>query len=77
SSTTTTSQNLPAVSRQLERHGFSLRDFLVEAFKSEDEVVKDRVGKFYRWEGPSAVVKIWSERLSKHQLAPFHDVIID
>ncbi|KAI8348213.1 hypothetical protein B0O80DRAFT_463323 [Mortierella sp. GBAus27b] len=77
SDATPTSQKLRAVFRHLERNGFSLRDFLVEAFKSDDELVKDRVGKFYRWEGPSALVKIWSERLSKDRLKQFHNAIID
>ncbi|KAI8354354.1 hypothetical protein B0O80DRAFT_498362 [Mortierella sp. GBAus27b] len=77
SDTPPTTQRLRAVFRRLDENGFSLRDFLEEAFKSDDEMVKDKVGRFYRFGGPSALAKIWSERLSTDRLAAFHDVILD
>lgn len=77
SSTTPASQNLRAVFRHLDQHGLSLRDFLVGAFGSEDEMVRERVGRFYRWGGPSTLVKIWGERLSGDRLATFHNAILD
>jgi hypothetical protein len=72
-----TSQRLRAVFRCLDENGFSLRDFLEEASNSDDEMVKNRVGRFYRYEGPSALIRIWNERLSMDQLTTFHDAILD
>jgi hypothetical protein len=77
SNSTPTTQNLLAVFRCLDERGLTLRDFLVETFKSDDEVVKRHVGMFYGKWGPTTIVKVWSQRLSTRDSTRFNHAALD
>jgi len=77
SNSTPKTQNLLAVFRCLDERGLTLRDFLVETFKSDDEVVKRHVGMFYGKWGPTTIVKIWSQRLSTRDRTRFNHAALD
>ncbi|KAF9983205.1 hypothetical protein BGZ65_002057 [Modicella reniformis] len=47
----------------IQTSGFTLRTFLVAAINSEDVYVRRYVKNFYSWDGPSAIVQLWGEKL--------------
>ncbi|KAI8350269.1 hypothetical protein B0O80DRAFT_134146 [Mortierella sp. GBAus27b] len=52
-------------------------DFLVETFKSKDEIVKRHAAMFYGKQGPSVIVNVWHEHLPKSNLSKFTNAAVD
>jgi hypothetical protein len=60
-------------------NGFSLRGFLLAAFDSSHEMIKNRVSQFYAEAGPAAIVQTWGRKLESIQRydATFTEEIIN
>ena len=90
--TTNTPKKVPGIPRKrisdkrqllvfqaLEVVGFAFGEFIKECITSSDEVIQDRLRKFYGHGGPATVLKLWMDRFSNHARwdATLADVVID
>ena len=56
---------LQSVFKEIQRHGLTLRTFLLAIFSSKGSYVKARVGMFYVKGGPGAMIDCWMQKLQR------------